>query len=62
MENLRKIDFENLVFRSLPPGEEWRVSIIKELIDVKFDASKIEHFNAEEVDEMLAYICTTGPS
>ena len=27
-----------------------------------FDAGKIEHFNAEEVDEMLAYICTTGPS
>ena len=62
IENLKEIDYGNLVFRSLPPGEEWRVSLIRELIDVKFDTSKIESFNAEEIDEMLTYVCTTGPS
>ena len=49
-------------FRTIPPGEEWRINLVKELINVKNDASTIENLDAEELEEILEYVCTTGPS
>ena len=49
-------------FRGIPPGEEWRIDLVNELINVKHDASTIENFDAEELEEILEYVCTTGPS
>ena len=62
IDNLKPEDCRKINFRTIPPGEEWRVNLVKELIDVKHDASTIENLNAEEVEEILEYICTTGPS
>ena len=44
------------------PGEEWRINLIKELIDVKCDERKIENLDAEEIDEILELVCTSGQS
>ena len=65
-----KIDIEELKpgvcskinFKTIPPGEEWRVNLVKELIDVKHDASTIENLSAEELEKILELVCTTGPS
>ena len=62
IDELKPGDCKKINFRTIPPGEEWRTNLVKELIDVKHDASTIENLNAEEVEEILEYICTTGPS
>ena len=62
IKNVKPSDCDKLVFRSIPDGEEWRVNIIQELIDVKNYASNIENLSAEEMEEILNFICTSGPS
>ena len=51
-----------LKFRTIQIGEEWRINLVKELINVKHDTSTIENLDAEEIEEMMEYVCTTGPS
>ena len=53
---------ENLKFRNIPDGEAWRIGFVAELIDIKHADSVVENFSQEELDEILEYICTTGPS
>ena len=55
-------DCSELKFRTIPIGEEWRINLVKELINVKHDASTLENLDAEEIEEILEYVCTTGPS
>ena len=54
--------YSKLNFLTIPPGEELRINLVKELINVKHDTSTIENLDAEESEEMLEYFCTTGPS
>ena len=64
-DSIRIIDCDSLVFRDIPAGEEWRVSAVsaaKELIEARKDESLIENLNAEEIEEILSFVCTSGPS
>ena len=62
IDNLKPSSFDDLRFNCVPPGEEWRIHLIKELIDVKCDERKIENLDAEEIDEILELVCTSGQS
>ena len=62
IDKLKPGDCRKMKFRGIPPGEEWRIDLVNELINVKHDASTIENFDAEELEEILEYVCTTGPS
>ena len=62
IKNVKPSDCDKLVFRNIPAGEEWRVNFIQELIDVKNDVSNIENLSAGEIEEILHFICTSGPS
>ena len=35
----------------------WRVSVIKELTDVKFGQLRVDEFSIEEIEEILQYAC-----
>ena len=50
------------VFREIPTGEEWRVNMTKEIIDVENDKLQVNGFKSEELQEILNWICTSGPS
>ena len=62
IDKLKPGDCSEIKFRKIPPGEEWRINLVNELLNVKHDASTIDNFDAEEIEEMLEYVCTTGPS
>ena len=56
---LTKKDVERTKFQEIPPGEEWRVSIINELVEIRDGSLAPIHWNRNEIDEMLTYLCTT---
>ena len=49
-------------FRDIPNGEEWRIGLVKELIECKNNMVNVNGFKKDELDEILKWICTSGPS
>ena len=42
----------------LPDQEKWRISVIKELSDVKFGQSDLDGFTTNEINEIINFACT----
>ena len=51
-----------VVFKHIPNGQEWRVHAVQELVEVENNQLEIRGFSAEEVQTILTWICTSGPS
>ena len=71
-QNLRKIGHEcNKMFPTksevkrrmkyfpVPSSEEWRISLLKELVGYKVDNLAIPGFSKSEAEEMLKFVCIT---
>ena len=61
VENIIPCD-SKVAFKEVPAGQEWRIKVAKELIEVKNDKLVISGFDLDEIDTILTWICTTGPS
>ena len=59
IDNFKPNCCDDLLFHRVPPGEEWRINLIRELIDVKYDECKIENLDAEEIDDIIEFVCTS---
>ena len=62
IDDLKPNSCDDLLFHKVPPGEDWRINLIREIIDVKYDERNIENLDAEEIDEILEFVCTSGIS
>ena len=62
--NLQKIMLRSskAVFREVPDGEEWRIDFVKEIIDIENDRLKLSGFTSKELQEILTWVCSSGPS
>ena len=46
-------------FRDVPEGEQWRVSLAKELVECKSDRLDVHGFERDELNIILTWICTS---
>ena len=46
-------------YRDIPDGEEWRVPVLKELIEARHDRSMLPEFNHDEIDHLIEIASTT---
>ena len=51
-----------VAFKEVPAGQEWRIRMVKELIEVQNDKLAISGFESKEIETIMTWICTTGPS
>ena len=51
-------DISKKAFKELPIGEEWRVSMINELIDMRDRSMEADCWSSNEIEETLTYLCT----
>ena len=49
-------------YREVPTSENWRINFARELIECNHDSLVVDGFNKEELQEILAWITTSGPS
>ena len=47
-----------MMFRPAPDGEEWRIPLAQELLNLR-SALELPGFSREELEELLEYTCTT---
>ena len=55
IEDLCPEDHNLVKYNEIPEEETWRVSVIKELVDVTWGESVVEGFSREELDYILGY-------
>ena len=51
-----------VAYKEVPPNEAWRISVKKELIECTHETLFVDGFEKEELQEMMTWITTTGPS
>ena len=52
-------DIDSLMFENIQENEEWRVSLIKELVDIKHNNELLPGFSSEEVEDIMKFACVT---
>ena len=46
-----------LKYNDIPKQEEYRVNVIKEIVDIRNGQLDLEGFDMEELDQILQYVC-----
>ena len=54
-----RTDINNMIYMPVPEHEDWKVNILVELINVKWDEAVIEGFDAQQIDNIIDDICTS---
>ena len=48
-----------LKFHPVPPEEEWRINLVKDLMSMRENGIDVDNMNKDELSTMLEYLCTT---
>ena len=59
IEDVTKDDLQKLEYAPIDENDKWKVNIIKEITDIKFNKLIVEDFTTEELDDILEYLCTS---
>ena len=59
IDELEPNDASKVTYHPIPIEEEWRVGIVRELVDTRFNNSDVDGFSIEELDEIMHVVCTT---
>ena len=59
VEDITESDVDAFKYAAVPPGDEWRVEILKEIIAIRNSNLEVENFDEEELDEIMNYLCTS---
>lgn len=52
-------DANSIEYHKLAETDLWKVLLIRELTDVKFDEARIENLTIEDVETTLDFLCTS---
>ena len=53
ISQIKNSDFTPIIYKEIPNGEEWRVNLIKELIDVRHDRDMLQGFTYDEIGDLI---------
>ena len=56
VENINQNDFKNIEYNQLGEADKWKVTYLKELINIKFGRLQIENFVPEEIEETNHFV------
>ena len=59
VDNIRVEDIDTMEYHTIPENEEWRVSLVKEIIEVKENEYEVPGFTNEELEEIINFVCTS---
>ena len=57
-DDLKKGDFNDLIYNEIPEGEEWKIRLVEELIEMKNGIMDVKILTSNEINEILTYIVT----
>ena len=57
IEDVNEHDIDELVYEEVGEENQWKVSLLRELIECKTDEMEIEGFTQKECEDLLNYVC-----
>ena len=55
---IKQSDLNLQTYRDIPDGEEWRIPVLKELIEARHDRSMLPEFTLDELDHLIEIAST----
>ena len=59
LDDITANDIDNIVYEEIPEGKRWRIELIKELTDIKFEQLELDGFSHEKYEEILKFACVS---
>ena len=59
INELTKDDVSTLKYQKVNENNAWKIKMIKEITDVKFNKLYVENFTKDELEEILSFLCTS---
>ena len=59
VEDVTREDIENIEYAEISDENMWRVNLIKEITNKKFNQLEINGFSEEECEEIIQYACVS---
>ena len=59
VEDLKESDVASYEYAPVRSEDTWKITMVKELIDIREGKHEVEEFSKEELDEILEHLCTT---
>ena len=59
VDEMSKEDYKKIDYHKIRDEEQWRLSLIDEIIDIKYKQLDVEGFDSEEIEEIFNYVCTS---
>ena len=59
IDEIRLNDIDSFEYSPVLPDNQWKVDMVREIIEVRGDELKIDNFSRQELDELLEYLCTS---
>ena len=59
VEGLKFKDIDDLTYAPVKEEDEWKIGLVKEMIDEKSGQSQVELMSQDELEEILEYLCIT---
>ena len=56
---INKADLDNVIYKDIPDGEEWRVHSLKELMEIRHNPEMLPNFTYKDIEDMISFVCTT---
>ena len=59
VEDLKFKDIDDLTYALVKEENEWKIGLVKEMVDEKSGQSQVELMSQDELEEILEYLCIT---
>ena len=59
VDDIRADDIDSLEYNPIQEDHAWRVSLVKELIEVREKECEVQGFTSEELEEIINHVCTS---
>ena len=57
--DITKRDIRELKYKEIASDDFWKIGFIREIIEVKNEQLGLNDFTKEEINDILAYLCTS---
>ena len=59
IDELSPKDARSILYQPVPKDEEWRIGMVREIVDIRNQEASLQEFTWKELEYILEYVCTT---
>ena len=49
-------DLDNIIYKEIPDGEEWRVHTLKKLMEIRQNPEMLPNFSYEDIEDLISFV------